>query len=313
MQLRHLVVKKMGKKTLRLVAALFALTVFGSRSSAATIYAIDDSNNLFTFDNLTPQNITTGVFVTGLASNEHLINLDWGVNPSNTSQNVLYGIGSSYRLYTINPATGAATPAASSFGLVSGNSFGMDYNPVVNRIRLISDNDNNIVIDPATGALATTQTNVHYTIANPPNPSVVGLAYTFNDPVVGMTTLYGIDSNTNTLVRVGSTGGTPDNPSTGNLTTIGALGVDTNNFVGFDISQNNVAFAAMQPTSSSVSNLYAINLATGAASSVGQIVGGVRVVDITLEPGVDFIVPEPASLAAISGLTMLAGLRRRRA
>jgi hypothetical protein len=312
MHLCYFVVKKMGKKTLSLIAALLALAVVGSRASAATIYAIDDSNNLFTFDNLTPQNITTGVFVTGLASNEHLINLDWGVNPDNTSQNVLYGIGSSYRVYSINPVTGVATPAANSFGFVSGNSFGMDYNPVVNRILLVSDNDSNIVIDPATGNLATTGTNVHYT-PNTINPSVVGLAYTFNDPTVGTTSLYGIDSNTNSLVRLGSVGGSPDTPNNGNLTTIGSLGVDTNNFVGFDISQNNVAFAAMQPSNSSVSNLYAINLATGAASSIGQIIGGVRVVDITLEPGVDFIVPEPTSLAAISGLALLAGVRRRRA
>jgi hypothetical protein len=312
MHLCYLVVKKMGKKTLSLVAALLALTVGGSRASAATIYAIDDQNNLFTFDNLTPQNITTGVFVTGLAANEHLINIDWGVNPSNTTQNVLYGIGSSYRLYAINPSTGVATPAANSFGFVSGNSYGMDYNPVVNRIRLVSDNDNNIVIDPATGNLFTTNTNVHYA-TTPPNPSVVGLAYTFNDPTVGMTTLYGIDSNANTLVRIGSVGGSPDSPGNGNLTTIGALGVDTNNFVGFDISQNNVAFAAFQPSNSSVSNLYAVNLGTGAASSLGQIIGGVRVVDLTLEPGVDFIVPEPTSLAAISGLALLAGIRRRRA
>src|SRR5262245_32662712 len=142
MHLCSLVVKKMGKQSLSFIAALLALMVFGSRASAATIYAIDDQNNLFTFDNLSPQNITSGVFVTGLATNEHLLNIDWGVNPSNTSQNVLYGIGSSYRLYTINPATGVATPAANSFGFVSGNSYGMDYNPVVNRIRLVSDNDN---------------------------------------------------------------------------------------------------------------------------------------------------------------------------
>jgi hypothetical protein len=280
-----------------------------SRASAATIYAIDDQDNLFTFDNLSPQNTQTAVFVSGLQQNEHLLNIDWGVNQSNVP--TLYGIGSSYRLYTINPSTGVATAVGTGFGTVQGNSFGMDFNPVVSRIRLVSDTDNNIVIDPTTGALAQTNTNVHYA-TNPPNPNVVGLAYTFSDPNVGQTTLYGIDSNTNALVRVGSVGGTPDAPATGNLSTVGVLGVDTNNFVGFDISQNNIGFAAMQPTTSSVSNLYAIDLTTGAALFQGQIIGGVRVVDITLEPGVNFIVPEPGSMVALSGMALLVGIRRRR-
>jgi hypothetical protein len=100
-------------------------------------------------------------------------------------------------------------------------------------------------------------------------------------------------------------------PGTGVLTTIGGLGVNTNNFVGFDISANNIAFAALQPTNSSVSNLYAINLTTGLATLQGQIIGGERIVDISLEPGVNFIVPEPGSVLSFGAAALALGLRRR--
>ena len=50
------------------------------------------------FDNLSPQNITSGVFITGLKTNEHLINIDFRPGGSPTGQ--LYGIGSSLQVYT---------------------------------------------------------------------------------------------------------------------------------------------------------------------------------------------------------------------
>jgi hypothetical protein len=142
---------------------------------------------------------------------------------------------------------------------------------------------------------------------------VVGAGYTNNtNPAPANTTLYGIDSNTDALVRVGDVNGTPNSPNTGLLTTIGPLGVNTNNFVGLDITRNNVAFAALQPTNSSVSDLYAINLATGAATDQGQIIGGVRVVDIAVETGVDFTIPEPGSIAVLGAGVLGMTLRRRR-
>jgi hypothetical protein len=292
-------------------AAALAGGLFVQRASAAVIYAIDDQNNLFTFDNLAPQNILTGTFITGLKPNEHLINIDF--RPAN---GLLYGIGSSYQVYTVNPATGAAVAVGAGFGAVPGNSYGMDFNPVPDRIRFFSDNDNNIRIDPNTGLrIVPDDTNLAYAPGDPnagKNPSVVGAGYTNStNPAPANTTLYGIDSNLDTLVRVGDLTGAPISPNSGQLFTVGALGVNTDNFVGFDISRNNVAFAALQPTNSSVSRLYAVNLATGATSDQGQIIGGVRVVDIALDLGVDFIVPEPGSILSLSALTLGMGLRRR--
>ena len=62
--------------------------------------------------------------------------------------------------------------------------------------------------------------------------------------------------------------GTPVSPNAGVLTTIGPLGVDTTSAVGLDIGGANQAFASL--TVGGVSGLYAIDLATGAATFVGN-------------------------------------------
>jgi len=289
--------------------AFLAIAMCGSQASAGTIYAIDDANNLFTFDSAAPQNTLSGAFVSGLKQNEHLINIDF-----RPSTNVLYGIGSSYQVYTVNPATGVCTAVGAGFGFVPGNSFGMDFNPVADRIRFFSDTDDNIRVDPNTGLLVANDTALAYT-SLPTNPNVVAAAYTNSvNPAPATTTLYGIDSNTNTLVRIGGVnGGAPEgSPNGGLLTPIGALGVDATNLTGFDISANNVGIAALLTSNSNVSSLYAINLVNGAALNLGQIIGGVRVVDIALQPNVAFSAPEPTSMAlAALGIATLVAFRKR--
>src|SRR5436309_896480 len=64
--------------------------------------------------------------------------------------------------------------------------------------------------------------------------------------VATTTTLFGIDSNLDVLVRQGSVDGTPVSPNTGQLFTVGPLGVNTTNLVGFDISgTTGTAYAAL--------------------------------------------------------------------
>jgi hypothetical protein len=291
-------------------AAVALAAMCSSQASAGTIYGIDDADRIFTFDSAAPQDILSGAPLSGLKTNEHLINIDF--RPSN---NTLYGIGSSYQLYSIVPGTGVCTPVGAGFGFVPGNSFGMDFNPVADRIRFFSDTEDSIRVDPNTGLLAATDTSLAYKAGDPKfgvNPNVVGAGYTNSvSPTPSATTLYGIDSNTNTLVRIGGVnGGAPEgSPNAGLLTTIGALGVNANNLLGFDISANNVAFASL--STGGDSSLYNIDLNTGAALNLGQIIGGVRVVDIALQPNVSFNAPEPTSMAlAALGIATLFAFRK---
>ena len=289
------------------VAAVGALAA--STASAAAIYGIDDQNNLFSFDSAAPQTVLTASFVSGLKSNEHLVGIDF--QPVMTNP-LLYGIGSSGQLYTLNPSTGAATAVGPGFGPLSGNSYGMDVDPISGNIRLVSDTDINTVINATTGT-ATAHNTLKYS-GGTPNPNVVGTGYSFNQPGSGVSTLYGIDSDTDSLVRIGSPGGTADSPDNGNLTTIGSLGVNTSNFVGFDVSANNIGVAALEPLTSGVSHLYGVDLNTGQAVDQGVILGGIRVVDLTITPGdTSFVLPEPGSLLVFGAMTLGLGLRRRRA
>jgi hypothetical protein len=60
-------------------------------------------------------------------------------------------------------------------------------------------------------------------------------------------------------------------PNGGVLNTVGALGVDADDLVAFDIGPDNEALAAIRPLGSPVSRLYFIDLPSGNAIDLGQI------------------------------------------
>ena len=142
------------------------------------------------------------------------------------------------------------------------------------------------------------------------NPNVVAAAYTNNFGGATQTTLYGIDSVLDALVRQGGINGVPS-PNTGQLSTIGPLGFDTTNEVGFDISgQSGIAYASLTPVVSPLdvaSRFFTIDVATGQATQVGFIgaAGGPAAFitrDIAVPVGTP--VPEP-QLWAIAVLGMI--------
>src|SRR5947209_3114673 len=120
-------------------ARLNCLTLEG-RITPTTLYGVS-GNRLLTFADTTP-GLTTSVTVTGLAAGETILDAD--VNPA-TEQ--LVALGSSARLYTINPTTGAATAigSAGQFTL-TGTRFGMDFNPVSDDVQIVSDADQNLTV-----------------------------------------------------------------------------------------------------------------------------------------------------------------------
>jgi len=286
---------------------LFTLAAGPGAARAELLTGITTTGNLVTFDSATPGTISTTVGVTGLQTGETLLGIDR--RPANT---VLYGLGSTSRLYTINTTTGAATQVGSAGAFtLSGTGFGVDFNPVPDRLRVVSNSGQDLRLNPNDGTLAATDTALAYA-AGDPNVSVtarvVGSAYTNNFNGAVTTTLYGIDSNLNILVTQGSPGGSPISPNTGQLFTIGALGFDTSDLTGFDISGiSGVAFASMTAPAGNSSQLFTINLGTGEATLVGTIGGGVPLT------GLAATVPEPGTLSlTLLGLGLVAfGSRNR--
>ncbi|WP_228037831.1 DUF4394 domain-containing protein [Nodosilinea sp. LEGE 06152] len=149
-------------------------------------------------------------------------------------------------------------------GVVSG----FDFNPVADRLRLVGDNDQNFRINVETGAviedgtLAFAMEDANAGV----NPNVTAAAYTNSFAGTTSTALYNIDPLLDQLLLQSP-------PNDGTLVTVGDLGVDFDVVGGFDIFStaegDNAAFAVSDST------LYAIDLETGAATSLGTLGGGV--------------------------------------
>lgn len=288
----------------RLAAVVTALVIssgFARPVTAELIYGIANqapATALLTWDSASPNNIQSGVFLSGLQPNETILGIDF--RPATGD---LYGLGSTSRLYTINPTTGVAAAVAGPFApALNGFSFGFDFNPMADRIRVVSETNQNLVLNPNTGAVQTIAPNVAYGAADPNfgvDPNVVDSAYTNNFPGAGATTLFGIDTGLDVLVTQVA--------ATGVLSTIGPLGLNVSAGGGFDISgTTGIAYAALLPAGSSQSSLFTINLGTGLATPVGPINGGVVITALTVAP-----VPEPATVALlIVGLLGVGATRR---
>jgi hypothetical protein len=245
--------------------------------SLTTAYALTPANRIVGFSLANPGSVISDLPVTGLPTGESLLGLDY--RPAN---GVLYGVGASNRLYTVNPKRGEASQVGSGQFAVplTPGAAGFDFNPTVDRIRLVNQAGQNARLNPDTGAIVDSDTltggiqldgNLAYRAGdrNFGNiPGVAAAAYTNNFAGATSTTLFAIDTNLDVLVR-------QDPPNNGVLNTIGPLGIDAGTVLGFDVRSvggNETALAAIDVAG--VSSLYNINLTTGRASLVGQIGDG---------------------------------------
>ncbi|MDQ3627208.1 MAG: DUF4394 domain-containing protein, partial [Verrucomicrobiota bacterium] len=146
------------KRTLLAAASLLAAATGSIYAEPAV--AITATNRLLNFDTASPGNITINVPITGLQGGDYVVGIDF--RPADGD---LYDVANSGGIYRINVASGAASlvstltadPADSSspFTGLSGTSFGVDFNPVVDRLRVVSDTEQNLRINVNTGAVTT--------------------------------------------------------------------------------------------------------------------------------------------------------------
>jgi hypothetical protein len=273
---------KLGMMALAMVGLLGA-----PAAQAATIFGVDENNNLLTFDSSNPMSFSSSVKISGLENSIQAIDF----RPLNGS---LYGLGADKVVYTINTATGVATAVGASLG-IEGTEFAFDFNPTIDRLRIVSNTNQNYVFDPNTGGL-TTATPVFYADGDVNaglNADVTGGAYTSSTfGAVGTSTqLYGIDTALDVLVRQAN--------NTGVLNTVGETGVDLGSRTSFDIAGSD-AFAFNGST------LYRVDLNSGAFSTVGNT--SRSLFGIAISP-----VPEASTWAMmLVGFGMVAGAARYR-
>ena len=236
--------------------------------AAELFYGVDTRNRLVTFSGQTPTAITRAA-LTGLAAGEQIFGLD--IRPANKQ---LLGLGSTSRLYRIDAATGAATVIGTApfAPPLAGSSFGFDFNPTVDRIRLTSDTRQNLRLNPDTGATAAVDGPLAYAAGDAgaaTTPRIVASGYT--NSVAGATTtqLFDLDAGRDVLAL-------QNPPNNGTLVTVGPLGIDIGDNTGFDISSvDGIAYASVQVGQNASSQLYTVNLTTGAATLVGRVGGSV--------------------------------------
>lgn len=233
-----------------------------------TFYALTDGNQLLKLATNAPSSPMATVNISGLISGDRIMAIDF--RPA-TGQ--LYGVSSMSRVYMINPITGAARAvgtAALSPGL-SGDAFGFDFNPTVDRIRVVSNNGQNLRLNPETGGVAAVDGNIN----GAPGASISGSAYTNNFAGATTTTLYSIDPVNDKLYI-------QNPPNNGTQVAVGDLGVDIIGTSGFDIGPTGEAIAALG-RSGSGSELFEINLSTGQATKLGDFLGlGVSIIGLAI-------------------------------
>ncbi|MBX3382447.1 MAG: DUF4394 domain-containing protein [Phycisphaeraceae bacterium] len=265
-------------------------------SGADLVYGVTQNQTLVSFQSNAPGSILSGVPIQGLQPNETIHGID--LRPATGE---LYALGSFSRMYRINPMTGMATQVGMPFATpLNGSSFGFDFNPTVDRIRIVSDADQNLRANPNDGTaivdspLSFAPGDVNFGV----NPNGVHAAYTNNRVGAMSTTLYVIDTNLDALLI--------QNPAnSGLLTTVGPIGADVTDLGGFDISGvTGIAYAAVRDTMLARTTFWTIDLATGTGMMIGEVGGGSILTAITVVPA-----PGAAGLLAAGGLI---ALRRRR-
>lgn len=269
----------------RILAAGLALASVGIAQAAPTIFGYNTvTNSIVSFDAVSPGTLTSNVVLTGLAAGETLIGFDF-----RPATGVIYSVAISAttsRVVTVNPVSGVVTAVGAGFTplLATTAVYGIDFNPVPDRIRVMNSSGLSIRLNPNDGTLAGTDTSLAYAVGDPGAPTapqVTQVAYNNNVAGTTTTTLYGIDFATDVLVRVGGIDGIPS-PNTGVLTTIGSLGVVTTAAAGgFDIAPGALTgFAVLRV--GTASNLYRVDLSSGAATLVGAVGGGANINGISL-------------------------------
>ncbi|MCY1035358.1 DUF4394 domain-containing protein [Corallococcus sp. BB11-1] len=224
------------------------------------VIALTASNKLVSFERATPGTLVGSVDVTGLDSGESLLGIDY--RPADSQ---LYGLTSAGRIVTLAPDTGVATVKSTlvamagddnPFTALSGTDFAVDFNPVADRLRVVSDTGQNLRINVDSGA-----TTTDGAINRSPAPVVFGAAYTNSVMGTTATALFDLERNSNVLAR-------QDPPNNGTLVNVGALGVTFVGAAGFDIAggDNGLPLVAGRTANSGPHVLYQVNLLTGAAT-----------------------------------------------
>jgi hypothetical protein len=271
-------VKPRIKKAIAAAAAIVAATTAVATTTASTSFAqvtslraygiSADGTLMATYTTDRPQELNWFRQIVGLAPGEIAIGIDFRVQDG-----LMYLVGSLGNIYTVELPTPPQKPdpivtKVSKLAVpLYGTNFGVDFNPAADRLRVISDNGQNLRHDVI--GHTTNEDNNLTTPPGGPTRGVTAAAYTNNDlnPETNAT-LFDIGTITDqVLIQSPANNGT--------LAATGALTVDAGSNAGFDIfsvlangkTTAAVGFATLTAPNGTAS-LYSINLLAGTATVV---------------------------------------------
>jgi hypothetical protein len=234
-----------------------------ARGRQLDVIGLTVDGKLVRFRECSPKKLRgTAVPVTGLTgADTALVGIDY-----RAKDGLLYGVGNGGGIYKFAGAPGVATPDSQLTVALEGASFGVDFNPAADRLRVVSDSGQNLRhnLDDDT-----TTTDQPLKNGDAVAVGVAGAAYTNNDvDATTATTLFDLDTALDQI-------SIQSPPNNGNLVATGKLGVDAGAVAGFDVysrleddvAVQNWGFAVIDAGGSR--RFYRVDLLTGRAIALG--------------------------------------------
>ncbi len=246
------------------------------------IFGLTSDQRLVCFAENNPGSVVNIGPITGFAVDTALIGIDYRVQDGK-----LYGVGNAGGIYTIDTATATLSFVNSLTIALDGTSFGVDFNPAADRLRVISNTGQNLRHNVNAGGMTINDGTLTYTSPTMTAVAAIGVtgaAYTNNDLNANTaTTLFDIDTVLDQTVIQ-----SPAN--NGLLATTGKLTLDAADSVGFDIFSrlsagavvDNKGFAVLTAASDGRARFYTLELLTGKASLVGTFSLQDQMVDLAI-------------------------------
>jgi len=243
-----------------------------SKRSEGLAIGLVGGKALVAFDLSKPGRPLAGRKVSGLTGDTSLVGIDFRVQDKR-----LYGVGNAGGVYTLS-SKARATKVSQLTVPLSGSKFGVDFNPAADRLRVVSDNGQNLRHDVNPGGATIADGTLTYPPATAAVIGVSAAAYTNNDlDTATATTLFDLDT---TLDQVAVQA--PANA--GSLSATGKFGVDATSDAGFDIAgKDNKGYATLNVGGKY--RLYSVSLLAGTVTSKGSFPGSVQVSDLAIPIG----------------------------
>jgi Ca2+-binding RTX toxin-like protein len=209
-------------------------------------------------------------------------------------------------LRTVDPALGVVSPSIAlvadpaddlPYAQLAASSYGVDVNPVSDRLRIVGDDASNLRVNPDTGAVVTDAT------ITPSNAEPVGAAYTNARSTATTTTLYDLLYATDSLA-------TQNPPNSGTVNAVGPIGfqIPDRSNAHLDIAPDGRALGLVGQGGGDLP-LWSINLATGAFTEIGRLTGQSSALGMTAANNLVRLDDDAASVAESAGSARLTVVR----